>query len=251
MKDENNNSGKSRRDIFVIILIILASAIVITVVGFSLKSGSFQIPGFVKTIFGINSGTDEYKTEIYNDIPEITPDNELSGESYLNIDPLQALELLQETDSYKRTARIIYIYENERSVIKYTISKDGGQFTAESDKKTIISDGNHIKISLPVGEFTYENTEADLYEEIGITSLSEIKADLSQNSSEIKLSDNKKYLRVSIFDENGKTTDEYDISTEYGLVVSEYHYEDEELYRVVVTDSIAYLYEKTAFADLN
>ena len=241
MKDENNNSGKSRRNIFIIILIILASAIILTIVFFSFKSGIIQIPGFVKTIFGINGSKDEYKTEIYNDIPEITPDNELINESYLNIEAAQALEILQESDSYKRTIRIIYLYENERNVIKYTISKDGGMFTAESNKKTIRCDGDLIKISMPVGEFTYETTEADLYEEIGITSLSEIKADLSRYNHEIKLSDNKKYIRASILNESGNITAEYDISTEYGLVVSEYHYEDGELYRLVVTDSITYL----------
>lgn len=37
---------------------------------------------------------------------------------------------------------------------------------------------------------------------------------------------------------NGKPTSEYEVSIENGIVITEYHYRNGEIYRAVVTDSV-------------
>ncbi|MGN1408806.1 MAG: hypothetical protein ACI4XJ_01385, partial [Eubacteriales bacterium] len=112
------------------------------------------------------------------------------------------------------------------------------KYRAESDANLIICDGEKMYVRNSVSEYSTA-AESDFYSEIGLTSLDELKKIIENNKYTLTLSKNNRNLRATVYDDDEILLSEYDVSTEYGIIVNEYHYRNNEIYRAVVTDTLS------------
>jgi hypothetical protein len=234
MLKKKTNRNKTRS------LIIISVAAVILIL-FSVLIGiciaNDRIPEFIRIIFGMSR---EENTETATAaIPDIVSDNgEEEQYAYFDLSAEEMFSLLHENESYCRRLRIISSYESERNVASYTITVKGNTFKSECASSTMIGSGDELYISSPAGEFI-TSVSTDVYSEVGIVSLEEVKNSIEGNNYKLSFGTDKRSIKVILYDENGIPTDEFEISTENGIVTTEYHYNNGVIYRAVVTDSIS------------
>lgn len=218
-------------------LIILASAVVVisaVLLIVSIVKGA-GMPEFVRVIFGIKQ---EEETEVTRtSVPDISPNTDEEKLSYFDYSAEEMLSSLKEKESYHRTLRIISSYEDKRNVTSYSIDVNGKAFKAESPSSTVTYDGEMLHVRSSVAEFTSQ-ISTDVYSEVGITSLEELMVLLGENEHKLSYGNDKRTIKTILYDENGKPTAEYEVSIENGIVITEYHYRNGEIYRAVVTDSV-------------
>ena len=218
-------------------LIILASAVVLisaVLLIVSIVKGA-GMPEFVRVIFGIKQ---EEETEVTRtSVPDISPNTDEEKLSYFDYSAEEMLSSLKEKESYHRTLRIISSYEDKRNVTSYSIDVNGKAFKAESPSSTVTYDGEQLHVRSSVAEFTSQ-VSTDVYSEVGITSLEELMVLLGENEHKLSYGNDRRTIKTILYDENGKPTAEYEVSIENGIVITEYHYKNGEIYRAVVTDSV-------------
>ena len=218
-------------------LIILASAVVVisaVLLIVSIIKGS-GMPEFVRVIFGIKQ---EEETEtVRTSVPDISPNSDEEKLSYFDYSAEEMLLSLKEKESYHRTLRIISSYEDKRKVTAYSIDVNGKTFKTENSSSTVTFDGEQLHVRSSVAEFT-SNVSADVYSEVGITSLEELMLLLGENEHKLSYGNDKRTVKIILYNDNGKPTAEYEVSIENGIVITEYHYKNGEIYRAVVTDSV-------------
>lgn len=187
--------------------------------------------------FSVSDQNNEDKDILYSD--GMISDMQITQSDMTNIfadmNSEDQLSLLIEINSYKREFRIIGIHGSEYSVEKYSLIKKDDSFRVISDSKTVICDGERLYIEYPTGYITTTAAENSMYSEIGITSLSWIKEKLDQ--ADVIISDNGKYMVVTLDADESGISYEYKISIESGIVTEESSYIDGELFRSVLTDS--------------
>ena len=61
---------------------------------------------------------------------------------------------------------------------------------------------------------------------------------IGENEHKLSYGNDRRTIKTILYDENGKPTAEYEVSIENGIVITEYHYKNGEIYRAVVTDSV-------------
>ena len=218
-------------------LIILASAVVVisaVLLIVSIVKGA-GMPEFVRVIFGIKQ---EEETEVNRtSVPDISPNKGEEKLAYFDYSAEEMLSSLKEKESYHRTLRIISSYEDKRNVTSYSINVNGKAFKAENPSSTISYDGEQLYVRSSVAEFTSQ-VSTDVYSEVGITSLEELMVLLGENEHKLSYGNDRRTIKTILYDENGKPTAEYEVSIENGIVITEYHYRNGEIYRAVVTDSV-------------
>ena len=218
-------------------LIILASAVVLisaVLLIVSIVKGA-GMPEFVRVIFGIKQ---EEETEVTRtSVPDISPNTDEEKLSYFDYSAEEMLSSLKEKESYHRTLRIISSFEDKRNVTSYSIDVNGKTFKAESPSSTVTYDGEMLHVRSSVAEFTSQ-VSTDVYSEVGITSLEELMVLLGENEHKLSYGNDRRTIKTILYDENGKPTAEYEVSIENGIVITEYHYKNGEIYRAVVTDSV-------------
>lgn len=232
-----NASGSVRlkKNILITTLAVLALAVAVFA---SLKLG---VPGVIseKLSFFKNNVQDEQDDGYL--IPDFSPDNNVSLVIPDEPGAEELFALAEERNSYVRELRVIYVVNDENSSKKYTVSKFGDRYKLDGEAYSVLSDGDTVRVRNAVSEYTADSRDYDMYSEIGITSLEALKKIVAENSGRCTLgmSESRRYIRVSVADENGNTVAEYNISVEFGAVTAEYHYYDGKIYLAVVTDSIS------------
>ena len=225
--------------------VILAAAVVLIAVLLLLllmKLGVIGVPAFLTAVlgdFGENE-TVEAETEAGESIlPEFAAGSVHADDHYyrFSIDPRETLASLTEWESYVREFRVINSYNEETDSRRYVLTVSGDRFRLESDSKTILCDGTTMYIITATYRTPLNGTVFTLENEIGITPLSEIKTIAEKGSVTYPMGDDKHLLIVSEDAELG-ILDEYLVSVETGIVMSERSYIGGTLYRAVITDSV-------------
>lgn len=240
----NSNKKAVKQKAKLIIILSAAAVLIAFLIIIFLKSDIMRMPEFARIILGLYDADAEETTVLT--VPDIIAGEESDEKLYLNYTAEEILNFLQESKSYTRNFRIIYSYLNKRNVIRYKLSLSDKKYRAESGANLIVCDGEKMHIKTAVSEYTVAS-DNDFYDELGLTSLDELKKLLEERKHTLALSKNNRYVRASVYDENEALLSEYDISTEYGVIVTEYHYLNNEIYRAVVTDSLLPLDEECSF----
>ncbi len=238
MNSKKNNKTKPRDFIKISVIIVLIIALIagVTAIG---RFDSADISEMIKDLFSKGKG-DGDSSSSEQGISGIRPAEESVSEVYWNKENDEYLSLIDGDSAYIRELRIITAYDENRSSESFTLSADSGKYRAESEAKLIINDGENVYYSSPEVSFVTSAKKFDITDELGITTLELLKQEIRTARYDVQVSDNKKYIRVTVYTySNGDVSSEYDISVEYGVVMAEYHYMDGEIYRAVVTDSIA------------
>lgn len=227
---------QKKRSKFLIILIITIIAAIILIISLidavKISSGDKLIQDVV-----IDRISAYDKIENKNDFEYITN----IPEEYKDL-----LDLVEEHQSYRREFRVISISNDEYSVEKYSVVKHEKRFKAESDSKTIISDGEKLYVSYSEDYIVTSAEENSIYNEIGITSLESIKKLMEYSNYEFEFENNGKTILLKFPQDNAGFMEEYRISVETGIVIEEYSYLNGNIYRSVVTDYFDILSDENA-----
>lgn len=228
MPEENKKQKKYNKILIVLIVFVIAVIIIIV-----------SLIGAGKIKMAFSSEDDLIKDEIKDRISAYDEIENKNDSEYIT-DILQEhkelFDLVEEHQSYRREFRVISISNDEYSVEKYTVVKHEKRFNAESDSKTIISDGQKLYISYTEGYIITSAEEDSIYKEIGITSLESIKKLMESSDYESELENNGKTILLKFPQDAAGFMEEYRISVETGIVIEEYSYLNGNIYRSVVTD---------------
>ena len=223
--------------------VVLAAVIVLIAVLLVLlltKTGVIP-PSFLHSLLGNGEAAEQTEEVGTSVLPDFSADSAAAVEHYytFSVDPRETLAALTERDSYVREFRVINSYGGEADSQKYTLTVSGDRCRLESDFKTVLCDGtttctitDTYRTKLDGTVFTPEN-------EIGITSLEDVKAMAEKGSVTYpsRSSDNKTLLIVAENAESGILY-EFAVSVETGIVMAERSYIGGEMYRAVITDSV-------------
>lgn len=173
-------------------------------------------------------------------IPDILPDDEELRDLFYDLEPSELLSTLTERNSYIRTIRVIHSYGSEHVIRHYTIARQGNLWRADSDDGKLIWNGRELYRE--EGDTVYRSDSGDFnfFEEIGVTPLNQIRHTAEEKGCHYSLSDSGKTLNITILDSDNGIRNEYGISVESGVVVSETSYYQNAAFRTVLTDSIDY-----------
>lgn len=235
---QSRNASGSVRMKKIILIATLAVLVLAVAVFASLKLG---LPGFIGEKLSFLKNNVQAERDDGYLIPDFSPDNSVSLVVPNEPGAEELFALAEERDSYVRELRVIYVVNDENRSKKYTVSKFGERYKLDGEAYSVLSDGDTVRVRNAVSEYTADSRDYDMYSEIGITSLDKLKRIVAENSGRCTLgmSESRRYIRVSVSDDDGSITAEYNISVEFGAVTAEYHYYDGKIYLAVVTDSIS------------
>ncbi len=208
---------------------------------FLMKIGVIASPVFLQPLFGSASAEVQSGEVRKSAIPDFSADAVSEEEFYHTFPPdaRKTLEALTEPESYVREFRVINSYGGETDLQKYTLTVRGDCRRLESDFKTVICDGTNICTITETYRTLLNNTVFTPENEIGITTLADIKAAAEKGS--VAYPDRtraEKTLLVTAEDAESGILSEYVISLETGVVMAERSYLRGEMYRAVVTDAV-------------
>lgn len=231
-KSSSPNLPNRRRGLIILASAVIAISAVLLIVSIVKGAG---MPEFIRVIFGIKQ---EEETEVtHASVPDISPNTYEEKVSYFDYTAEEMLSSLKERESYHRALRIISSYEDKRNVTSYSIDVNGKTFKAENPSSTVTYDGEQLYVHSSIAEFTSQ-VSTDVYSEVGITSLEELMVLLGESEHKLSYGNDKRTIKIILYDDSGKPTAEYEVSIENGIVITEYHYRNGEIYRAVVTDSV-------------
>ncbi|MCR4906528.1 MAG: hypothetical protein K6A33_10650 [Clostridiales bacterium] len=169
----------------------------------------------------------------FGGIPSMTHPIEEDGESiYFSYSDESILDELIPKERYTRAIRIIRQWEGESSMDRYILTVDGSCWEVSGSALTAFCDGEHAYL---LSDAYAMVTDPCSFEPlIGITSLDEITKAAAQGGAEISVTDQN--VRVVLSDADSGVRDQYEISIESGIVVSEQSSYNGELYRFVTTE---------------
>ena len=206
-----------------------------------MKIGVIQPPAFLQSMLGTGEAA-EQTTEVGQiGIPDFSADSSLAAEHYhtFPVDPRETLASLTERDSYVREFRVINSYGGMADIQKYTLAVRGDRCRLESDFKTVLSDGTETWTITETYRTKLDGTVFTPENEIGITSLQDVKAAAEKGSVTYpRRGGDDKMLFIVAEDAESGILYEYTVSLESGIVMSERSYIGGELYRAVVTDRV-------------
>lgn len=234
MNGKQPRSGKTAKKTIVIIAVILAAALILVLL-YLIFEGS---------VFDKLFGTDQNDTEDEPShlIPEMTSESDSGGQDFYYIgntsDPLADVK---EQETYVRTMRMLTSYSENRNAESVTITKHGEKYKAESESRIVIYDGETLYINYGSEVLKKTADTSTYYEEIGMTSLDEVRAmmqDAEKYSSSFKSSADGRFIEVTVNDlENEGLSMKFEISIESGFVISERLYLNDVVYRTVLTET--------------
>ncbi len=218
-----------------IILVVLAASLLIAFI-FLIFYAKSDILGFFSNIFGTDGDSGVSSGYVLGEISDIKEngDNDIIYETH-STNAYEVLMSLSESTIYTRAIRIIYSVDAKTNIYRSTLTKNGDRFRIDSNERTVIYDGVRLYIKEPTYT-TVNEAEFNIYDEVGITPLSYIKEHAEQEYVFYKNADNPKTITVVISD--GAIYNEYEISVENGLVLTERSYHNGDVYCAVITDKI-------------
>lgn len=238
-----NTDGKKSRvrggspisQTFVITAISILSLVVILI--FLVFFRVIDLSGFASFLFGTDSGED-YNNVEYGDIADIASpsDTNVVFESSTKTAYETLLEI-EESPSYTRVVRMIFSHDDDSTIESCKIYKLDNKFRIESSVRTIIYDGESLYAKKSIYVYS-EKGEFDFWREAGITSLSYLQISASEDNVKYKSKENTKTIVITIPSDESGTYDEYEVSTETGIVTAERCYINNRVYRFVITDML-------------
>lgn len=200
----------------------------------------------VSLFFLIRSGIlypDESSPENPAETSETLPDMESpesTGVIYYNgreMEPVQLLETLTESDSLVWNFRAIEAWEDAYTVERTNVSRRGEKYRIETDSRLVICDGETVYRREGMVEMTLPASETSFHAEAGLTPLETIQNGAADASAAYDDPGNIKYIKVTAHD--GEIRSEYEISIETGIPVTERSYLGSAVYRMILTDSLS------------
>ncbi|MGN1346714.1 MAG: hypothetical protein ACI4V1_08005 [Eubacteriales bacterium] len=204
-----------------------------------MKFGIVNAPAFLRPVLGIGEPSEQTAEPVGNDLPDFGGAETVTEEHYYTFaaDPRDILASLTETEAYTREFRVINSYDGEVDLLRYTLTVNGSRFRLVSDRKTVLCDGETICTIAETYQTTLNGTGFTLENEVGITSLTEVRT-AAEKGSVTYYSSNGKMLLVLSEDAETGVLAEFLVSIETGIVMSERFYLDGELYHAVLTDTV-------------
>ncbi len=151
--------------------------------------------------------------------------------------PSELLSQLREADRYVWSFNYIEAWESSYTAERTTVSRFGEKYRIERENLLVICDGERVYRREGMLESIYGADTTSLYLEAGLTSLEEIRDNPQNSAAEYDDPINPKRIRISRTRDNRR--DEYEISIEAGLPVTERSYIGNLAYRMVLTDSVS------------
>ncbi len=206
-----------------------------------MKLGVVTPPAFLNSVFGTVPASGQTGEVRKSAIPDFSADAVSSEERYYTfpLDARETLAALTEPESYVREFRVINSYGSEADSQKYTLTVRGNRYRLESDFKTVVCDGETACTITGTYRTVLNGTVFTPENEIGITSLAEIKTAAEKGS--VTYPDRtraEKTLLVTTEDAESGILSEYVVSLETGVVMAERSYVGGKMYRAVVTDTV-------------
>ncbi len=159
----------------------------------------------------------------------------------LELEAGELLGRLTETEKYLWVFRSIEAWENEYTVERVIITRDGEKYRIEKEDLLVICDGENIYRREGMMEAVYPASVSDLCAEAGLTSLSAVRETAADPNYTVKIEYddpvNPRNIRVSR--SRGTWRDEFVVSIETGIPVTERSYMGSMAYRMILTDSIS------------
>lgn len=220
-------------------IVIITVILLILIIAIYLASFLFQ-KGLIKEWFG------DEQTDILEEkpitIPNMIQDDIVNRDSlYYDTDTEDPFANIMEHDQYVRVVRIQSTYGDNKTTDRVTIIKQNQNYRAESSSHLLIYNGETLYISYGSEKLKTSKNNSTYYEELGITSLDEIRSMIEDTANyEVKseIADNNREINVTVKYLTGEDIRmEFKISIENGIVISERTYLNGESYRYVITES--------------
>lgn len=178
-------------------------------------------------------------TVVFGELPEmqLTGENELQYYPLRDREPMEILMELTEETRYVWEFRSVEAWENEYTVERITVKRLDKKYRIESDTLLVICDGERVWRREGMLETVTPADRTDLHREAGLTSLDAIRADAGTMELEFNDPINAGMIRVKQLE--GSIRNEYDISIETGIPVTERSYLNNMAYRMILTDSLS------------
>lgn len=236
-KRRRSNSNESKiSSRFVLAMTLILTIVVILV--FLFMFNVISVPDYILSVFtdnGFGGDNEELGSCEISDIKTSDDASVIYEKHYENA--YDVLMSLTESQIYRRTIRIIHTENSNTYVERATIIHLDDSFSVEYTEKTVIYNGERLYISEPTFSIIKEGSFS-IYDEVGLTPLSYLQENASASDVFYKDLDNTKKITIIIRDETMPIYNEYEVSVENGLVLSERSYYNNDVYRAVVTDKI-------------
>ena len=172
----------------------------------------------------------------YEGIPAMIRPAEEDGEGiYFAYSDERILDEITPLTRYTRSFRVIRQWKGESTIDRYILTVDGGLWVLEGTALTSFWDGTHTYIETPVYATVTENGK---YEDlVEITPLGTIAEEAKNRDAQVTVADQN--VRVVWSDPDTGLREQYEISMESGIVLSEQSAYENELYRFVTTEILS------------
>jgi len=249
--------NKLKNAFFSVLNILVIAGILLFIMAGLMKIGIFEVPDFLKGLFGIEAADDsddssdntdflkqsdeDTEYEIYS--AELTPDNVKKILSELEVAEKYAHDVLftVHSESGSMSKRVFVMKQNEKHCA-FFLSGDGGV------EKQIVSDGSTTSVNTAVSDklksVSYPNGYVDFAEQTGVILTHEDffeAADQDGYSFEIKSDDNGAVMIIRFISEMGeyKQNQVYTLNLDYGIVTEAECYENGILIYELATNSLS------------
>ncbi len=172
-------------------------------------------------------------------IPDIDSGSIMPGtDIFYENDPTNIFSAVNVRDSYTWVFRVTTSYNGVRGVNAFTMTKSGDNFKVESAAKDMIYNNGSLYIESDVYSFNTTADASQIYDEIGITSLESVIERAKDGKATVTVSNDGKTVSVIVTDSESTIQSEFEVSVEFGIVLSETHYLNGQMIRSVSTDSV-------------
>lgn len=155
-------------------------------------------------------------------------------EYFPEISAADILYQLEESQNYTRVYSVVYFSASDSYTEKWTLTRSGNRFRAESNSSLIICDGNRLYIEKAGFSVIDEYYEDAMYAELGITSLDSIR-----NSPDlVSVTEENGHLSCTVRNTDNQIVNSCEIDTLSGIVTSESTKSDGVTVRIIVTESV-------------
>lgn len=195
---------------------------------------------FITDAFGLRGGDNGGEGEGGNataGLPEMSAETkELGGYLFYSAPEEHILESLIPVTTYTRLIRRVETYDDRYEEDYFTLTVDGDCWQFTNGKVNAFSDGERVYLSTPA--YAEITDSCDFYTEIGITPLSRLIEDTNNDAYEKLVSANDRTVRVQVVDPVTGIIDQYEVSIENGIVLTETSAYNGEVYRNISTRGI-------------
>ena len=207
-------------------LILFTALLVFVIDAFGVRTAVYRM------VYGTGQGSENPGGE-YGGIPNMTHPVEEDGDGvYFTYSDDTVLDELVTKESYTHAFRIIRQWKGESSMDRYVLTVDGDCWEITGSALSAFCDGEKTYLSSAL--YKTEKEACGFEDLIGITPLSEIADAARQRGAEISIADQN--VRVVLNDPQSGLREQFEISMESGVVVSEQSSYHGEIYRYVTTE---------------